>query len=105
MVVRNLGYGWSLVGLFRVVMAGGLDAAIPRSVRYMLWGLSACGFALNLVWVGSQSLRRSAGGGGNGDLYLLELVDGRSYKLQCRSASRTREADECMGEGLLTQRS
>ena len=41
----------------------------------------------------------------NGDLDVLELIDGRSYKLQCRSASRTRGVDFCMGEGLLTHRS
>ena len=28
--------------------------------------------------------------GANGDLDLLELIDGRSYKLQCRSSYRTR---------------
>jgi len=44
-------------------------------------------------------------GGANEDLDLLELIDGRSYKLQCRSACRTRQAETCMGEGLLTQRS
>jgi hypothetical protein len=44
-------------------------------------------------------------GGANGDMDLLELIDGRSYKLQWRSVSRTRETDFCMGEGLLTQRS
>ena len=43
-------------------------------------------------------------GGSNGDLDLLELIDGRSYKGRCRSASEIREA-ESMGEGLLTQRS
>ena len=32
-------------------------------------------------------------GGSNGDLDLLELIDGGSYKLQCRSASEIREAD------------
>ena len=48
----------------------------------------------------ADQLRRA-----NGDLDLLELIDGRSYKLQCRSASRTREAENCMGEGLLTYRS
>jgi len=40
-------------------------------------------------------------GEANGDLDLLELIDGRSHKLQCRSAARTREAEKCMGEGLL----
>jgi len=44
-------------------------------------------------------------GGANGDLDLLELIDGRSYTLQCRSACRTRQAEKCMGEGLSTQRS
>ena len=29
----------------------------------------------------------------NWDLDFLDLIDGRSYKLQCRSASRAREAD------------
>ena len=42
-------------------------------------------------------------GGANGDLDLLELIDSRSYKLQCSSVSRTRETENCMGEGLLTQ--
>ena len=44
-------------------------------------------------------------GGANGDLDLLEFMDGRSYKLQCRSHSRTREFEACMCEGRLTQRS
>jgi hypothetical protein len=44
-------------------------------------------------------------GGANGDQDLLELIDGRSYELQCRTVSRTRETETCMCEGLLTQRS
>ena len=32
-------------------------------------------------------------GGANGDLDLLQLIDGRSYELQCRSNSRTRELE------------
>ena len=44
-------------------------------------------------------------GRANGDSDLLQSIDGRSHKLQCRSASRTREADECIGEGPLTERS
>jgi hypothetical protein len=47
---------------------------------------------------------RSSGGGGNVDLDLLELTDGRLYTLQCRSACCTRQADKCMGEGLLNNR-
>jgi len=42
-------------------------------------------------------------GGSNGDLDFLEFIDGHSYKLQCRTASRTRDADFCMGVGLFTQ--
>jgi hypothetical protein len=41
-------------------------------------------------------------GGANGDLDLLELTDGRSYESQCRPACRSRQAENCMGEGLLT---
>jgi len=44
-------------------------------------------------------------GAPNGDEDLLESIDGRSYNLQCRSACRTRQAEKCMGKGLLTQRS
>ena len=43
-------------------------------------------------------------GRANGDSDLLELIDCRSYKLQRRSNSRTREFEKCMGVGLLTQR-
>lgn len=51
-LVRNLGYGWSLIGLSRVLFSGQrLDANIPLYVRYMLCGLALCGFALNLMWV------------------------------------------------------
>ena len=32
----------------------------------------------------SLAFLRSSGGGANGDLDMLELIDGRSYKLQCR---------------------
>ena len=39
----------------------------------------------------------------NVGLELLELQDGRSYKVQYRSACRTRQAENCMGEGLLTR--
>ena len=32
-------------------------------------------------------------GGTNGDLEVLELIDGRSYTLQCRLDCRTRQAE------------
>ena len=38
-------------------------------------------------------MRTTLVGGANGDLDLLESIDGRSYTLQCRSASRAREAE------------
>ena len=51
-LVRNLGYGWSLLGLSRVLFSGQrLDANIPLFVRYTLCGLALCGFGLNLMWV------------------------------------------------------
>ena len=43
-------------------------------------------------------------GGADGDLDLLELLYGRPHKLQCRSVCRTRQTENCMSEGLLTQR-
>jgi hypothetical protein len=50
--VRVLGYAWSLVGLGKVIFSGRrLDAFIPIPVRYVLWGLTLCGFVLNLIWV------------------------------------------------------
>lgn len=53
-LVRNVGYGWGLVGLARIVFTAGgkgLVADVPRAVRVMLCGLSVCGFGLNLMWV------------------------------------------------------
>ena len=53
--VRNLGYGWSLVGLGGIVWPPGksdrLDAAVPAFARWTLAGLSLAGFCLNLMWV------------------------------------------------------
>lgn len=50
--VRNVGYGWALIGLFRVVLSSSRpDANVPLWARYVLVGLSLCGFALNLMWV------------------------------------------------------
>jgi len=39
-------------------------------------------------------------GGANGNLDLVESIDGRSCKLQCRLACCTRHAEYCVGEGL-----
>jgi len=39
--------------------------------------------------------------GSNEYLDFLELIDGLSYKLQCRSVCCTRQTEKCMGEGLL----
>jgi len=51
-IVRNLGYGWSLVGLYMVEFSGQrLDSSIPLVVRYLLSGLACAGFGLNLIWV------------------------------------------------------
>ena len=52
--VRNLGYGWAMVGLWKVVMAGSklkVNRAIPSLVRHGLCFLTICGFCLNLMWV------------------------------------------------------
>ena len=35
--------------------------------------------------------------GSNGDLDFLMSIDGRSYRLQCRSACRTQQAEKCIG--------
>ena len=48
---------------------------------------------------------RSSGVVANGDWDLPDVIDGRSYRLQCRSACRTLQAENYMGERLLTQRS
>jgi len=53
-LVRVLGYGWAMFGLYRVVRAGAkleVNQLVPSWVRHTLCGLTVCGFALNLMWV------------------------------------------------------
>ena len=52
-LVRNLGYGWAMAGLFRVARAGDaleVHAAVPALARHGLCFLTVCGFCLNLMW-------------------------------------------------------
>jgi len=42
-------------------------------------------------------------GGANGDLDLLELIDGRLFKLENKISCRSRRLSHCMGESLLHQ--
>jgi hypothetical protein len=53
-LVRNVGYGWAMVGLVRVIRAGDaleVNAAVPAPARHGLCFLTVCGFCLNLMWV------------------------------------------------------
>ena len=72
--------GRAAVRLRRVIVRMGKSA--HPSAR----GLLLIHFRFNATTPG---LRRTSGGT-NGDLNLLEVIDGRSYKLQCRSSYRAR---------------
>ena len=51
-MVRNIGYGWGLYGLGKILLSKkGVDASTPVPMRFLLVGLTIGGFFLNLVWV------------------------------------------------------
>jgi hypothetical protein len=56
-LVRNLGYGWAMWGLYKIVWGenGGtkleVSSSVPAFARRGLCFLTACGFLLNLMWV------------------------------------------------------
>lgn len=74
-----------------------LHASVPRAAVLLAGGRRA---ARARHTVGSTQI---GWGGSNGDFNFLDLMDGLSYKLQCRSDCLTRQADKCTSEGLLTQ--